>query len=406
MGRLVRHRHARRRAAHGQRDGDRPLEARGGDRARRRSIARRSMPRRCRGVSAPTSDIAALMVFDHQGHAINLLTRLGWETRIAAAEGAARFLEGRACASSRARPSTTAVRRTKRRSRRRCSGVSGFAKTFQRTGPRDRHGPIAARARSADAAVQVPLQLHDLFAGVRRAAGRSARRGVRAAARARSRDRDTIEILDDTKAGLALMTLMWVMVGRRARQRRAVLIGQWAADRARLGVPVRHADRQPRRLLRARRSSRSSPSSASWNRDLRAAIAAGFLGGFTTYSSFNQETLALFAGGATGAAVLNVAITLAGGLAGRLAGPRRRPPTRGIVPACDARNHALAAWIAHADARSLVAVCVDPPPRRASNLRAQARTHGFVAPVGRSEPQFHRRRDRPRGQVGRRPARR
>lgn len=53
----------------------------------------------------------------------------------------------------------------------------------------------------------------------------------------------------------------------------------------------------------------------SWHGDVRAALAAGFLGGFTTYSSFNQETLALFSSGATGAAALNVAITLAGGLA-------------------------------------------------------------------------------------------
>ena len=52
-----------------------------------------------------------------------------------------------------------------------------------------------------------------------------------------------------------------------------------------------------------------------WHGDVRAAVAAGFLGGFTTYSSFNQETLAMFAGGATGAALVNVAITLAGGLA-------------------------------------------------------------------------------------------
>jgi hypothetical protein len=31
----------------------------------------------------PSSDIAALMAFDHQMHAINLITRLGWETRVA-----------------------------------------------------------------------------------------------------------------------------------------------------------------------------------------------------------------------------------------------------------------------------------------------------------------------------------
>ncbi|HUQ89505.1 MAG TPA: fluoride efflux transporter CrcB [Vicinamibacterales bacterium] len=49
--------------------------------------------------------------------------------------------------------------------------------------------------------------------------------------------------------------------------------------------------------------------------EARAVIAVGFLGGFTTYSSFNQETLTMFASGATGTAFLNVAITLAGGLA-------------------------------------------------------------------------------------------
>jgi len=49
--------------------------------------------------------------------------------------------------------------------------------------------------------------------------------------------------------------------------------------------------------------------------EARTIIAAGLLGGFTTYSSFNQETLTLLASGATGAAMLNVAITLAGGLA-------------------------------------------------------------------------------------------
>lgn len=58
----------------------------------------------------------------------------------------------------------------------------------------------------------------------------------------------------------------------------------------------------------------------SWHTDVRAAIAAGFIGGFTTYSSFNQETIALFTSGAAGAAVANVAITLAGGLAAGLLG--------------------------------------------------------------------------------------
>lgn len=52
-----------------------------------------------------------------------------------------------------------------------------------------------------------------------------------------------------------------------------------------------------------------------WTTELRAAIAVGFLGGFTTYSSFNQETMVMFMNGAAGAAVTNIAVTLLGGLA-------------------------------------------------------------------------------------------
>ncbi len=36
-----------------------------------------------KGYLAPGSDIVALMVFDHQAHMLNLLTRMGWETRFA-----------------------------------------------------------------------------------------------------------------------------------------------------------------------------------------------------------------------------------------------------------------------------------------------------------------------------------
>jgi CrcB protein len=47
----------------------------------------------------------------------------------------------------------------------------------------------------------------------------------------------------------------------------------------------------------------------------RAAVTIGFLGGLTTYSSFNYETLRLIEEGAFGAAALNVTSTLVGGVA-------------------------------------------------------------------------------------------
>jgi fluoride exporter len=59
---------------------------------------------------------------------------------------------------------------------------------------------------------------------------------------------------------------------------------------------------------------------------LRAALAIGFLGGFTTYSSFNYETAKLFEDGDRGQALLNLFATLFGcalsGLLGSLWGRR------------------------------------------------------------------------------------
>jgi len=54
---------------------------------------------------------------------------------------------------------------------------------------------------------------------------------------------------------------------------------------------------------------------SAWSPELRAAVVIGFIGGFTTYSSFNHETLTMLGSGATGAALLNIGITLVGGLA-------------------------------------------------------------------------------------------
>lgn len=54
--------------------------------------------------------------------------------------------------------------------------------------------------------------------------------------------------------------------------------------------------------------------------EMRTAIAVGFLGGFTTYSSFNQETLMLLAHGATGQALINLTLTLLGCMSAGLLG--------------------------------------------------------------------------------------
>ena len=50
-----------------------------------------------------------------------------------------------------------------------------------------------------------------------------------------------------------------------------------------------------------------------WPANLSSALTIGFVGGLTTYSSFNYETMRLFEEGTPAAALLNAGITLLGG---------------------------------------------------------------------------------------------
>lgn len=60
--------------------------------------------------------------------------------------------------------------------------------------------------------------------------------------------------------------------------------------------------------------------STSLSPTFRVAITTGYLGGLTTYSSFNYETTSLFEGGARGAAVANFCATTLGCLLAGLLG--------------------------------------------------------------------------------------
>jgi hypothetical protein len=89
---------------------------------------------------SPYSDIAALMVFDHQMHMTNLLTRVGWEFRVAASE---RANTNETAASLRAMTNELVdyllfVDEAPLPSR--LTGTSGFAEQFSRLGPRDGQG--------------------------------------------------------------------------------------------------------------------------------------------------------------------------------------------------------------------------------------------------------------------------
>ncbi len=110
------------------------------------------------------------------------------------------------------------------------------------------------------------------------------------------------------------MTLLWVMVAGGLGSGARYLIGQWAVTRFGPAFPYGTLIVNLAGCFALGMVAQLA-TSTSWNPELRAAIAIGFIGGFTTYSSFNQETLTLLAAGSAGPALLNVAVTLAGGLA-------------------------------------------------------------------------------------------
>jgi hypothetical protein len=146
-----------------------------------------------------SSDIAALLVFDHQGRAINLLTRLGWETRIAAADGRLDFSKGDLHAVLQETVDylllvdEAALSAPVR-------GVSSFAKEFAATGPRDRQGrslrelDLHTRLFKYRCSYMIYAPAFDALPG-------EARSAVLTEIRRRLTDPDTIAILDETKSG-------------------------------------------------------------------------------------------------------------------------------------------------------------------------------------------------------------
>lgn len=92
------------------------------------------------GYLAPTSDIVALMTFEHQTQMINTITRVGWEERIAQQEG-----KSDAVTRARLDSGIEAMIRymlfiDEAPLKEPIEGVSTFAKTFPQRGPRDRQG--------------------------------------------------------------------------------------------------------------------------------------------------------------------------------------------------------------------------------------------------------------------------
>jgi len=103
------------------------------------------------GYLTPHSDVVALMVFDHQMHMMNLLTRIGWEARVAAFEertsGAQRILTSGEQTDQRVSMAAAAVEVVdymlfieEAPLAGSIRGSTAFATRFEDQGPRDRAG--------------------------------------------------------------------------------------------------------------------------------------------------------------------------------------------------------------------------------------------------------------------------
>ena len=120
------------------------------------------------GYLSPHSDVAALMVLEHQTHMTNLITRMGWESRLAAREGKAPDIPRVQQAAADLADYMLFVYEVPLPDKVR--GSSSFRREVRRARPRRQQGPIAAAAGSRSAPDAVPVQLHDLLRRVRRAA--------------------------------------------------------------------------------------------------------------------------------------------------------------------------------------------------------------------------------------------
>lgn len=113
--------------------------------------------------------------------------------------------------------------------------------------------------------------------------------------------------------------LLWVMLAGGLGSGARYLVGQWAASALGSGYPYGTVIVNLAGCF-ALGAVVQLAAAGTLSPEMRIAVGAGFLGGFTTYSSFNQDTLALMTSGATAAALINIGVTLMGGLAAGLLG--------------------------------------------------------------------------------------
>lgn len=112
------------------------------------------------------------------------------------------------------------------------------------------------------------------------------------------------------------MTTLWIAIGGALGSVARYHVGQWVGPRDDAALPLATlaVNIVGSVLLGALLGAATRPDAVS--PELRAALGTGVLGGFTTYSAFNAETLALAQRGAWTTAATYVLATLVGALLG------------------------------------------------------------------------------------------
>jgi CrcB protein len=105
--------------------------------------------------------------------------------------------------------------------------------------------------------------------------------------------------------------LLWICLGGAAGTGARYLIAVWAAQRFGATFPYGTLIVNLTGCFAIAMVMHAATTLA-WSPTLRAAIAIGFIGGLTTYSSFNYETTRLLEEGSPAAAALNAMLTVVG----------------------------------------------------------------------------------------------
>jgi CrcB protein len=104
---------------------------------------------------------------------------------------------------------------------------------------------------------------------------------------------------------------MWICIGGAAGSGARYLIALWAAQRFGSAFPYGTLIVNLVGCF-AIAAVMHTAAAVSWSATFRSAITIGFIGGLTTYSSFNYETSRLLEEGAVGSALVNALATILG----------------------------------------------------------------------------------------------